>query len=110
MNGKVMPLAGSSDTATPILMKACTAVTTARPAPASCAKGSRLPAARSSSRTVRTQNRSAIRPQSRKPNSSPATAKMKSEWASGMRYLMVPAPGPTPARPPWAKAFSARPA
>ncbi len=31
MNGRVMPLAGSSDTATPILMKACTAVTVASP-------------------------------------------------------------------------------
>ena len=48
-----MPLAGSSDTATPILMKACSAVTTARPAPASWQKGSRAPAERSSSRTVR---------------------------------------------------------
>ena len=51
-----MPLAGSSDTATPILMKACTAVTTARPAPASWEKGSRLAAERSNSRTVSTQN------------------------------------------------------
>ena len=48
-----MPLAGSSDTATPILMKACTAVTTASPAPASWQNGSRALAARSSSRTVR---------------------------------------------------------
>ena len=49
MKGKVMPLAGNSDTATPILMKACTAVTIARPAPASWQKGSRALAERSRS-------------------------------------------------------------
>jgi len=44
MNGRGHALAGSRDTATPILMKACTAVTTASPAPASWAKGSRAAA------------------------------------------------------------------
>ena len=34
------------------------------------------------------------------PNSSPATAKMKSAWASGMMRLTVPSPGPTPNQPP----------
>ena len=71
-----MPLAGSSDTATPILMKACTAVTTARPAPANWQKGSRALAERSSSRTVRRQNRAAMMAHSTRPNSSPATAKI----------------------------------
>ena len=99
-----MPFAGSRLTATPIWMKACKAKTIANPAPASCAKGSRAAAERSNSLTVRTQNKIAMTAHKAKPNSSPATAKMKSEWASGRRYLIVPAPGPTPNSPPCAKA------
>ena len=41
------------------------------------------------------------------PNSSPATAKTKSAWLSGMTRLTVPSPGPTPNQPPWTSASRA---
>src|SRR5258706_3407274 len=109
IKGSVMPLAGRTLSDTPMLMKACKPMTRARPAPASCAKGSCDLEARSRSRIVTTPNRIAIRMQSAIPNSSPATAKMKSVCASGRRYLIVPAPGPTPTTPPASNALSARP-
>jgi Mrp family chromosome partitioning ATPase len=39
-----------------------------------------------------------------RPISSPATAKMKSEWASGSCAFTVPSPGPRPSSPPFTKA------
>ncbi len=41
------------------------------------------------------------------PNSSAATAKMKSVWLSGMMRFTVPSPGPLPNQPPCWKASSA---
>src|SRR5438067_240347 len=61
MSGSVMPLAGRIESDTPILMKACRPMTNASPAPASCAKGSRDRAARSSSRIV-TRSDSGLEP------------------------------------------------
>ena len=65
------------------------------PRAASCAKGSRAlrRAQQQPDRHDAEQERDQRR-RARMPNSSPATAKMKSECASGRRYLIVPAPGP----------------
>ena len=80
----------------------------AKPAPANCANGSRAREALSSKRTVISPNNAAISAQSAMPNSSPATAKMKSAWASGSDSFTVPWPGPVPVSPPWMKASSER--
>ena len=40
-----------------------------------------------------------------KPNSSPATAKIKSVLASGILSFKIPCPGPFPSKPPFLKAF-----
>ncbi len=42
------------------------------------------------------------------PNSSPATAKIKSVLASGILSFKIPCPGPLPNNPPFWKAFKLR--
>jgi hypothetical protein len=42
------------------------------------------------------------------PNSSAATAKMKSAWLSGRMRFTVPSPGPLPSQPPRTKDFNRR--
>ena len=64
-------------------------------------------AAENSPRTTTKAKSAASTMQTRTPNSSPMTAKMKSVWESGRMRLMTPSPGPLPNQDPAMKLSSA---
>ena len=85
-------------------------MTIASPAPANWQKGSRALAARSSSRTVRRQNRSAM--MAAKHEAEFLARHREDEVGMGVGNAVFDRAraGADAGKPPWAKAFSARPA
>jgi hypothetical protein len=100
----VIPLAGMRRRVDAILITACRPNSSRRPVAASRTKRLGSCSTRESPRRTTKAKSATIKRQARSPSSSPATAKTKSAWASGRKFLTVPSPGPWPQSPPWAKA------
>ena len=90
--------------AEPILIRACRPNWISRPETDSTTKRLVSRSSRMRPRSTTKPNSSTIARQATIPSSSPATAKMKSEWASGSCDFTVPSPGPRPNSPPLRKA------
>src|SRR5215467_4727440 len=87
MKGRVMPLVGIRWSVEAMLISACSPKVTSRPAVASSTNRLFSCSSRAKPRSTMKANKATSSRQSSRPNSSPATAKMKSEWASGSTAL-----------------------
>ena len=90
-----------------MLIAACMPNKSASPAVAKRVNGSSSRSAMASERSTTKANSATMARHRIEPNSSAATAKMKSAWLSGRMRLTVPSPGPRPSQPPEAKLPSA---
>ena len=100
MKGNVIPLVGSKRAATPKLITACICMIANSPSPTNNKNGSLWISNLDTVRNNITTKSVKIKMNTIRPNSSMATAMIKSVWASGIYFLTFPSPVPTPKSPP----------